>query len=69
MLENEDDDHFAFKAWRTVIYDPENIEINRFDRNLDHAKIAVGILLLSNSILIIIGTNSGSQTVKKRHYK
>ena len=63
MLENEDDDHFAFKAWRTVIYDPENIEINRFDRNLDHAKIAVGILLLSNSILIIIGRNSGSQSV------
>ena len=51
-------------AWKTVIYDLENIEINRFDRNLDHAKIAVGILLLSNSILIIIGTNSGSQTVK-----
>ena len=43
----------------SVIYDLENIEINRTDRNLDHAKTVLGILL--PSILIIIGFRVNSR--------
>ena len=48
----------------SVIYDLENIEINRTDRNLDHAKTVLGILL--PSILIIIGFRVNSRW-KNRH--